>query len=74
MGVPEVVIFHMEVPGAACEVESHHQHISSIVVFENSCMYRCSNLLQHAKWLDEFQDKTADGQDNMEGLTENYIQ
>jgi hypothetical protein len=61
VGVPEVVIFHMEVPGAACEVVSHHQQVSSIVVFKNSCMYCGSNLLWHsAKWLNEFQDKTAE--------------
>lgn len=56
VGVPEVVIFHMEVPGAACEAVSRRQQVSSIVVFENSCMYRRSDLLRHAKRLDEFQD------------------
>ena len=56
VGVPEVVILHMEVPGAACEVVSHHQQVSSIVVFKNSCMYHHSDLLRHAKWLDKFQD------------------
>jgi hypothetical protein len=38
IGVPEVVIFHMEVSGAACEVVSHCQQVSCTVVFENSCM------------------------------------
>jgi hypothetical protein len=56
VGVPEVVVFHMEVPGAACEAVSCRQQVSSIVVFENSCMYRCSDLLRHEKRLDEFQD------------------
>ncbi len=56
VGVPEVVIFHMEVSGAACEVVSHFQQISCTVVFENSCMYHCLDLLQHAKWRDKFQD------------------
>jgi hypothetical protein len=56
VGVPEVVIFHMEVPGVACEAVSHHQQVSSIVVFENSCMYHRSDLLRHAKRLNEFQD------------------
>jgi hypothetical protein len=37
----------MEVPGAACEVVSHCQQISSIVVFKNSCMYHHSDLLWH---------------------------
>jgi hypothetical protein len=51
MGVPEVVIFYMEVPGAACEVVSCCQQVSSIVVVENSCMYHHSDLLQYAKLL-----------------------
>jgi hypothetical protein len=56
VGIPEVVIFHMEVPGVACEAVSCCQQVSSIVVFENSCMYRCSDLLRHTKRFDEFQD------------------
>jgi hypothetical protein len=54
VGIPEVVIFHMEVPGVACEAVSHHQQVSSIVVFEYSCMYHHSDLLWYAKRLDEF--------------------
>jgi hypothetical protein len=49
MGVPEVVILHMEVPGAACELVSHRQQISSIVVFKNSCVYHQSDLLWYGK-------------------------
>jgi hypothetical protein len=56
VGIPEVVIFHMEVPGVACEGVSRRQQVSSIVVFENSCMYCRSDLLRHAKRLGEFQD------------------
>ena len=56
VGVPEVVIFHMEVSGAACEAVSRRQQVSCTVVFENSCMYHCSDLLRHAKQRDEFQD------------------
>jgi hypothetical protein len=38
-------------------VVSHCQQVSSIVVFENSCMYRClAYLLCHTKRLDKFQD------------------
>jgi hypothetical protein len=57
VGVPEVVIFHMEVPGVTCEAVSCHQQVRSIVAFKNSCiMYHCLDLLWHEKWLDEFQD------------------
>jgi hypothetical protein len=73
VGVPEVVILHMDVPGAACGVVSHHQQVSSIVVFENSCMYHRSDLLQHRKQLNKFQDKTADGLDGTEGLGQRII-
>jgi hypothetical protein len=73
MGVPEVVILHMEVPGAASEAVSHCQQISSIVVFKNSCMYHQSDLLRYGKRLDKFQDKTADGQGDMEGLGQRII-
>ncbi len=64
VGIPEVVIFHMEVSGVAHEAVSHCQPVSSIVVFKNSCMYHCLDLLRHAMWLDKFQDYTADGQDD----------
>jgi hypothetical protein len=37
----------MEVPGADCEAVSHHQQVSSIVVFKNSCMNHHSDLLRH---------------------------
>jgi hypothetical protein len=56
VGIPEVVIFHMEVPDVAREAVSCCKQVSSIVVFENSCMYRHSDLLRHAKQFDEFQD------------------
>jgi hypothetical protein len=46
----------MEVPGVACEMVSHHQQVSSIVVFENSCMYHHLDLSLHTKRLDKFQD------------------
>jgi hypothetical protein len=46
----------MEVSGAACEAVSRRQQVSCTVVFENSCMYHCSDLLRHAKQRDEFQD------------------
>jgi hypothetical protein len=63
-GIPEVVIFHVEVSGVAREAVSHCQQVSSIVVFKNSCMYHCSDLLWHAMQLNKFQDYTADGQDD----------
>jgi hypothetical protein len=62
VGIPEVVIFHVEVSGVAREAVSHCQQVSSIVVFKNSCMYHCLDLLRHAMWLNKFQDYTADGQ------------
>jgi hypothetical protein len=40
----------------AREAVSCCKQVSSIVVFENSCMYRHSDLLRHAKQFDEFQD------------------
>jgi hypothetical protein len=50
-GIPEVVIFHVEVSGVAREVVSHCQQVSSIVVFKTlaciitqiSCGMQCSS-------------------------------